>query len=84
LSFVGSVSAIAQVGTLFRIGAVLAFNIMFNTIIVPRYSETAKDKKNLIDKMIKIQFTTSFSLELFLFFGVKSNYLVYLVPNYAG
>jgi O-antigen/teichoic acid export membrane protein len=56
LSIAGSASAIAQVGALFRIGAVLAlFNIMFNTIIVPRYSRLVQDKKDLLHKMIKIQ-----------------------------
>jgi O-antigen/teichoic acid export membrane protein len=56
LSIAGSASAIAQVGALFRIGAVLAlFNIMFNTIIVPRYSRLVQDRKDLMNKMIKIQ-----------------------------
>jgi O-antigen/teichoic acid export membrane protein len=56
LSIAGSASAIAQVGALFRIGAVLAlFNIMFNTIIVPRYSRLVQDRKDLMSKMIKIQ-----------------------------
>lgn len=56
LSIAGSASAIAQVGALFRIGAVLAlFNIMFNTIIVPRYSRLEQDRKDLMNKMIKIQ-----------------------------
>lgn len=56
LSIAGSANAIAQVGALFRIGAVLAlFNIMFSTIIVPRYSRLEQDRKDLMNKMIKIQ-----------------------------
>ncbi|MFB9076927.1 lipopolysaccharide biosynthesis protein [Flavobacterium procerum] len=56
LSIIGATASIAQVGALFRIGAVLSlFNILFNTIIVPRYSRLQNIKKELFDKMIKIQ-----------------------------
>ena len=69
LSIVGATSSIAQVGALFRIGAVLSlFNILFNTIIVPRYSRLQNIKKELFDKMIKIQlllFSISFVIVFF-------------------
>ena len=87
LSFVGSVSAIAQVGALFRIGAVLAlFNIMFNTIIVPRYSRLLEHKKNLIDKMIKIQLlliVLSLGI-IFVSWSFSSQIIWLLGSNYAG
>ena len=68
LSIIGATSSIAQVGALFRIGAVLSlFNILFNTIIVPRYSRLQNIKKELFDKMIKIQLLL-FGISFFIIF----------------
>ena len=56
LSIVGSANAIAQVGALFRIGMALSLmSVIFNTIIIPRYSRMHEDRKKLKENMIKIQ-----------------------------
>lgn len=56
LSIVGSANAIAQVGALFRIGMALSLmSVIFNTIIIPRYSRMQEDRKKLKVNMIKIQ-----------------------------
>ena len=56
LSIVGSANAIAQVGALFRIGMALSLmSVIFNTIIIPRYSRMQEDRKKLKENMIKIQ-----------------------------
>lgn len=56
LSIVGATGAIAEVGALFRIGAVLAlFNIVINTVVVPRYSRLQNIKQELFNKMMQIQ-----------------------------
>ncbi len=87
LSIAGSASAIAQVGALFRIGAVLAlFNIMFNTIIVPRYSRLVQDKKDLMNKMIKIQLLLVVICVGIVFFGwLFASQIIWLLgSNYAN
>lgn len=56
LSIVGSANAIAQVGALFRIGMALSLmSVIFNTIIIPRYSRMQEERKKLKENMIKIQ-----------------------------
>lgn len=83
LSFVGSVGAIAQVGALFRIGAVLSLlTIVFNTIIVPRYSRMLLDKSKLIDNMMKIQMAL-IGISLCIVFGtwVLDKQIIWLLGN---
>lgn len=87
LSFVGTASAIAQVGALFRIGAILSlFNILFCTIIVPRYSRLEENKKNLKDKMIKIQLLiVLLSIGIVFFTWLLSDPIIWLLgDNYAN
>ncbi|MBF4518062.1 polysaccharide biosynthesis protein [Flavobacterium sp. ANB] len=84
LSILGATSSIAQVGALFRIGAILSlFTIVFNTIIVPRYSRLQEVREELWEKMIKIQllllvvsfmivfFTWLFSSQIIWLLGAK-------------
>ena len=83
LSIIGATSSIAQVGALFRIGAVLSlFTIVFNTIIVPRYSRLQEVKKELQEKMIKIQlllFSVSFVIVFFTW--LFSAQIIWLLGN---
>lgn len=84
LSILGATNSIAQVGALFRIGAILSlFTIVFNTIIVPRYSRLQEIREELWEKMIKIQllllivsfmivfFTWFFSSQIIWLLGAK-------------
>lgn len=87
LSIVGSANSIAQVGALFRIGAVLSlFNIMFNTIIVPRYSRLLENKKELLNKMVKIQLLLLFiSSCIVLFVWLFSTQIIWILgANYIN
>lgn len=83
LSIVGATASIAQVGALFRIGAALSlFTIVFNTIIVPRYSRLHEVKKELQEKMIKIQlllFCVSFVIVFFTW--LFSAQIIWLLGN---
>jgi len=83
LSIAGATASIAQVGALFRIGAVLAlFNIVFNTIIVPRYSRLQNIKSELLDKMIKIQLLLfSICFVLIFFTWLFSSQIIWILGN---
>lgn len=87
LSVVGSANAIAQVGALFRIGAVLAlFNVLFNTIIIPRFSRMEEDKKKLKANMIKIQFLLfGIGVVIVFFTWLLNSQIIWLLGiNYAN
>jgi O-antigen/teichoic acid export membrane protein len=87
LSVVGSANAIAQVGALFRIGAVLAlFNVLFNTIITPRFSRMEEDKKKLKANMIKIQFLLfGIGIVIVFFTWLLNSQIIWLLGiNYAN
>lgn len=81
LSILGATSSIAQVGALFRIGAILSlFTIIFNTIIVPRYSRLQEVKKKLWEKMVKIQLLLlGVSFMIVLFTWLFSNQIIWLL-----
>jgi O-antigen/teichoic acid export membrane protein len=81
LSILGATSSIAQVGALFRIGAILSlFTIVFNTIIVPRYSRLQEIKKELWEKMMKIQLLLlGVSFMIILFTWLFSNQIIWLL-----
>ena len=87
LSFMGATASVAQVGALFRIGAVLAlFTIVFNTLIVPRYSILQNVKKELLDKMIRIQILLLLvSVAIVFFTWLFSNQIIWLLgDNYKN
>ncbi|QKZ15436.1 lipopolysaccharide biosynthesis protein [Spirosoma sp. KUDC1026] len=56
LSLTGITSSIAQIGALFRVAAILnIFNVVFSTLIIPRYSRLRNDKYLQRKRMIEIQ-----------------------------
>lgn len=87
LSVLGATTAIAQVGALFRIGAVLSFfTVIINTIIVPRYSRLHESKNDLLVKMFQIQvLVISFSLVIIFFTWLFSGQIIwFLGANYKN
>lgn len=83
LSIVGATASIAQVGALFRIGAVLSLlTIVFNTIIVPRYSRLLEHKGDLQKKMLQIQMLLlGVSLTIVFFSWLLSSQIIWLLGN---
>lgn len=56
ISVFGSTSAIAHVGALTRLAAVLSlFNVVFHTLIVPRFARLTENKRLLLDRYVKVQ-----------------------------
>ncbi|GAA3985580.1 polysaccharide biosynthesis protein [Mucilaginibacter dorajii] len=56
ISIFGSTTAVAQVGALGRLVMVLGlFNVLFSTLISPRFARLANDKRILLGNYIKIQ-----------------------------
>lgn len=87
LSILGATSSIAQVGALFRVGAILSLlNIVFNTVIVPRYSRLNESKNDLLTKMVKIQLLLLVvSLAIVFFTWLFSEQIIWLLgSNYSG
>jgi O-antigen/teichoic acid export membrane protein len=56
ISVFGSTSAVAHVGALTRLSVVLSlFNIVFHTLIVPRFARLTQNKRLLMDRYVKVQ-----------------------------
>ncbi|GAB3180963.1 MATE family efflux transporter [Telluribacter humicola] len=87
LTIFGSTSAIAQVGALYRIASVLTlFNVVFNTIIIPRYSRLKEDKTILIEKLLNIIFVLLIvcSTLIFIIYLFSKQVTWILGNNYKG
>jgi hypothetical protein len=56
ISFFGSTEAVAQIGALGRLVMILnIFNVMFATLVVPRFARLIRDKNLLFKRYIQIQ-----------------------------
>ncbi len=57
LSFMGSTTSLAQIGAVSRLAMVLnLLNVLFLTLIVPRFARMEENAKTLLQKFLQIQF----------------------------
>lgn len=86
ISIFGSVTALAQIGALGRIGAVLSlFTIVFDTLLVPRFARLEANFKILIKRYVQIQILIFiiFSLIVLIVYLFSDEILWVLGPNYT-